>query len=112
MNKIRFSEDYEKLPEVWKGTQAKLIGIFESNTTYLKNTMPSFVIYDTKYRNKNECYGLVPDTPVIILMFIHYNNGKPFTTIRKNTEFNFNYYNDRLGQTFVLEKSKSENVCL
>lgn len=107
MNEIRFSEDYEKLPEDWDGTQARLIGLIETDSRQLNYGAPKFVEYDTKYRGKSGFYELPDDVPVLILTFIHYRTGRPFTTIRKNTEENFNYYNQRFGGRFILKKSFS-----
>lgn len=104
MNQIKFSSDYEKLPLNWNGTQARLISVSLFGVKYFKLTFPQFIEYDTKYRGKTGNYDLSFDEG-ILLVFLHYNSGKPFTTIRRFTPSKFRYYKQRETQTFTLLRS-------
>ena len=61
MNKIKFSEDYKKLPLNWKGTQARLITVRCISLDYFKTVFPQFIKYDTEYRGKEGNYDLYFD---------------------------------------------------
>jgi len=101
MNKIKFSEDYEKLPMNWEGTQARLVAVKTIGINYFRFAIPQFLIYDTTYRYKPGRYELDFDDG-ILLVFIHLNTGKPFTTIRRFYPAKFRYYKSRETQTFTL----------
>ena len=105
MKNIKFSEDYEKLPLNWIGTQAILISVTPHKISKLKMAVPSFIYYDTKFRNKNDFY-IFDFEDCLILTFIHINTGKPFTTIRRNYMEKFEYYINSIGETFSLIKTK------
>jgi len=102
---IKFSNDYEKLPQNWEGTQAKLIAVYPEKTSFIKNGLTAFWNYDTKIRGKNERYPLDFED-ALILVFIHLNTGVPFTTIRRNYQQKFEYYANSIGETFVLQRVK------
>jgi len=104
MMKIKFSEDYEKLPLDWEGTQAVLIGVSPVKLSLMKMAIPKFLDYDTKFRGKSGRYDLNFDD-ALILTFIHINTGKPFTTIRRNYERKMNYYINSIGKIFELARS-------
>ena len=44
----------------------------------------------------------------LILVFIHYNSGVPFTTIRRNYKEKFEYYSNAIGETFVLTSTQGQ----
>ena len=108
MNKIKFSEDYDKLPIVWDGTQALLIAVYPCKIDDIKKGCPAFIEYDTKIRGKDKHYPLNFDDG-LILVFIHQNTGLPFTTIRRNYKEKFEYYNNSVGDMFVMAYSPKED---
>lgn len=103
MNKIKFSHDYEKLPVIWKGTQAILWSVIRIEDVHgLKERFPQFIERDTKIRGKDEHYPL-DMKEAIILFFTHINTGITFTTIRRYTPEKMNYYQKEQGNTFIME---------
>ena len=103
MNKIKFSSDYEKLPRNWEGTHARLVSVSLFGVNHFKLSFPQFIEYDTKFRGKTGNYDLSFDDG-ILLVFLHYNTGKPFTTIRRFTPSKSRYYKQRETHTFKLIK--------
>lgn len=105
-NKIKFSDDYEKLPMFWKDNKATLLSIVKVNDMdVMREVMPNFFYYDSKYRNKDGSYKF--DFKVgIILIFIHLISGAPFTTIRRYTDDKYNYYESKVGQVFTLAETE------
>ena len=101
MKSIKFSEDYEKLPFIWHGTQAVLIAVYPVRTETIKHKYASFWKYDTKVRGQEKYYPLEFDD-AIILVFIHLNTGKLFPTIRRNYPQKFEYYSKSIGETFQM----------
>jgi len=102
MNKIKFSDDYEKLPKIWQNTKATLLSIVAPiDIEELKNTLPAFITYDTKYRLTDGVYDLNFKTGIILIL-IHHNTGIPFTTIRRYTTQKYRYYHDQIGETFQI----------
>ena len=101
MKTIKFSHDYEKLPLNWVGTQAQLMAALPVSIDALKKRMPTFIDYDTKLRGKEGNYPLDFESG-LILFFIHLNTGKPFTTIRRNYEQKFEYYQNAIDEPFAL----------
>lgn len=107
LKKIKFSEDYEKLPNVWAGTQATLIAVYPESVERIKNRYTSFWHYDTKVRGQDKHYPLT-FTDAIILVFIHHNTGRLFPTIRRNYKEKFEYYVNSLGESFVLTNTRGD----
>lgn len=105
MNTIKFSADYEKLPENWEGTKAMLISVVPTPVRIIKEEMTAFWKYDTKYRGREEFYHL-NFKEALILVFIHLNSGLPFTTIRRNYQQKLEYYTESIGDTFLLERTE------
>ena len=111
---LKFSEDYYKLPKEWNGTQAKLIAVYPEDIDKLKKSTPSFIKYDTQIREDKSYLTLKPRfydlnfKDGLILMFIHYNSGIPFTTIRKNYKEKFEYYVNAIGENFILISTKKQ----
>jgi hypothetical protein len=104
MKEIKFSADYEKLPVNWEGTEAVLIGVKNTTLPFLKNKMPKFLEYDTKYRGHEGNY-IIDFDEVLILTFIHINSGMPFTTLRRKTKEKMNYYIGLVSETFKLVRT-------
>lgn len=106
MNKIKFSHDYEKLPENWEGTQAILIGVaFHPNIKNFFDRCPQLKIADTTFRGETGQYPITFDE-ALILTFIHLNTRRIFTTIRRHTNYKDLYYRENLFKTFELERIK------
>ena len=101
MRKIKFSEDYEKLPLGWEGSQATLIAVYPEQVETIKNRYSAFCAYDTKVRGKEEYYPL-NFKDALILVFLHHDTGRLFPTIRRYSEEKFDYYVLCVGKTFVL----------
>jgi len=102
MKSIKFSHDYEKLPENWQGTDAILTGLVPAKISQLKQIAPEFLEYDTKFRGEEGNYPLGFED-ALILFFIHVNTGKPFSTIRRNYKSKYEYYANSVFQYFRLE---------
>ena len=103
MKIIKFSEDYEKLPQNWNGTLATLIAVYPEKVETIKNRYTAFWKYDTKVRGKDKYYPLNFED-AIILVFIHHNTGMLFPTIRRNYKQKFEYYSASIGETFKMVK--------
>ena len=103
--KIKFSHDYQKLPEVWEGTQAVLMAVKREYIDNLKLANPAFIKYDITFRDGKGTYAL-DFKDGLILFFIHLHTGLPFTTIRRWTPDKHAYYNHAIGQTFTLIRAK------
>jgi hypothetical protein len=101
MNTIKFSFDYEKLPIGWNGSQALLVSVYPADIEWTKRAMPAFIEYDTTHRGKTERYPL-DFKDGLILVFIHYNTGRVFTTIRRNINEKFEYYLSKIGESFEM----------
>lgn len=104
MKKIKFSHDYEKLPEVWEGTQARLIAVVPEKVKFIKNALTAFYNYDTKFRGEKGSYPLDFED-ALILVFIHYNTGMLFTTIRRDYPEKRLYYMKSKDESFLLVRS-------
>jgi len=107
MKKIKFSEDYEKLPNDWNGTQATLIAVYPEKVETIKNKYTAFWKYDTKVRGQDKYYPLNFED-AIILVFLHHNTGRLFPTIRRNYKQKFDYYSSSIGETFVLTSTQAK----
>ncbi|MBN2567825.1 MAG: hypothetical protein JXB42_00175 [Deltaproteobacteria bacterium] len=101
MRQIKFSEDFEKLPENWNGTQAILIAVYPEKVETIKNAIPAFIEYDTKIRGEDRYYP-IDFEDALILVFLHLNTGRLFPTIRRNYREKFEYYTASTRETFVL----------
>ena len=103
MNKIKFSNDYEKLPINWPDTKAVLIGISVVDISWLKTALPQLIDADSKLRNSTEHYPLDFER-AIVLTFFQKSKCSPrlFTTIRRYTPSKYEYYKGRLWKTFEL----------
>jgi len=105
MKPLKFSYDYDKLPENWEGTHAILLGLHKvEGMEEFRKSCPQFIEYDTKIRNSSEHYPL-GFKEGLILFFFHLNSSKLFTTIRRYTPSKYTYYNDSIMETFVLARA-------
>ena len=103
MPEIKFSDDYEKLPVIWQGTQATLIAVvYCDDIQKLKRSHTAFIRYDTEYRLTDGSYPL-DFKEGLILVFIHHNTGVPFTTIRRFYPRKKKYYDSFLWHSFTLK---------
>ncbi len=110
MNKIRFSNDYDKLPVGWPDSKALLIGCYPIKMGLLRlPEFKAFLAYDTKISKSEQFYELPKDPmqEVLILSFIHLETGRPFTTIRVSDPEKYDFYLRSLGCVFKLELIKS-----
>ena len=107
MNTLKFSHDYEKLPLIWKGTQATLISMTQVDINELKKSHPAFIKYDTKIRGEDKYFPLDFDEG-LILTFIHHNTGIPFTTIRRFLPNKADYYHMAVLESFILKYNDGE----
>lgn len=104
MHTIRFSHDYEKLPIVWKETQAILWAVvYVPDMDKLKNRLPQFMNEDTKIRGKDEHFP-IDFKEGLVLFLTHINTGRTFTTIRRSTPDKRAYYEKEAGNTFILQE--------
>lgn len=101
---IKFSNEYEKLPNVWEGTFGTLIAVYPEDVETIKKRYTAFWKYDTKIKGKDESYPL-DFKYAIILVFIHHNTGMLIPTIRRNYREKFDYYFNSLGESFKFIKS-------
>lgn len=59
MNKLKFSHDYEKLPDNWDGTQAILIGVaYHDDIQEFFKQCPQLLNTDTKLRGEPGHYTI------------------------------------------------------
>lgn len=106
-NKIKFSDDYEKLPLNWKDTTATLLSVvMVENMGDMRKKIPAFFDYDCKFRNKHGWYQFYFKVG-IILIFLHHTSGAPFTTLRRHTLDKYLWYQSKVGQDFVLTESEA-----
>jgi hypothetical protein len=102
MNKLKFSHDYNKLPEKWDRTQAILVGVqYIANMEQFKMRLPQLIRADTIFRGEEGFYPL-NFKEGILLTFFHLNSCKLFTTIRRFTEDKAEYYAGEQMETFEL----------
>jgi len=110
LKEIRFSHDYEKLPENWEGTQAVLLAVsYIPDLEQFFRRFPQMREIDSKLRGKDEYY-LFGFKEAILLIFLHLNSSKLFSTIRRYTEWKYEYYKQSLNETFTLTKQSNEDV--
>jgi hypothetical protein len=107
MKSIKFSHDYQKLPEKWEGTKAMLMALTCGNIEELEKELPGFLKYDTTFRGEEGRYPL-DFKDAIILFFVH-ESGKPFTTIRREYPSKYNYYFESCGDWFELVSTKEKS---
>ena len=113
MKTIKFSEDYEKLPFFWEGTQATLLAVYPESVNTIQQRYTAFWKRDTQIRRNStkfselgkKEYYLLNFTDAIILIFLHHNTGHLFPTIRRNYKEKFEYYMNSIGETFVLKRT-------
>ena len=100
--KIKFSHDYEKLPEDWEGTQAVLLGMeIIPDMDNWKKRFPQLIELDTKFRGEEGHYNL-DFKEGILLFFIHLNTARLFTTIRRYTPYKQEYYENNIFKSFIM----------
>lgn len=104
MKSIKFSEDYEKLPENWDFTHCQLMAVVPMKTDYIKNALPAFWRYDTKVRGEDKFFPLTFNN-ALVLIFLHYNTGRLFPTIRRDYPEKRKYYESSIGETFQMVKT-------
>jgi hypothetical protein len=95
MNKIKFSDDYYKLPVDSNGTKAKLVHIERIN---LEDQVPWFIRYDTD-QTLGRKYDLPSKGEFLLLLFKH-ESGAIFTTLRRDTYKKYDYYKESEGEWF------------
>ena len=105
MKAIKFSHDYFKLPVVWEGTCAVLLGVSYYQMSTLKLRLPQLIEYDTRFRGEEGSYPLDFEDG-IVLVFFHLNTSTLFTTIRRHTPDKFRYYKDSVSETFLLARER------
>lgn len=104
MNTLKFSANYEKLPEDWQGKTATLIGLcVNGELTKFLCEHPLFLERDTKIRGGGN-YAMSFDVG-IILFFIYDETGEVFTTIRPFSNEKIAYYGRCLWQKFELVRA-------
>lgn len=103
--KIKFSEDYEKLPIIWNGTTATLMAVYPEKVKTIKDKYAAFLRFDTKVSNQEKYYHLDFED-ALILIFLHHNTRRLFPTIRRNYREKFDYYINSIGETFKLTKTE------
>lgn len=101
LKRIFFSEDYEKLPQMWEGSQAVLVAVYPEKMSRLEKDYGAFLDYDTRYRDGEGRYVLDFED-ALVLVFIHLATGLPFTTVRKSWGAKFEYYSGSVGERFEL----------
>lgn len=103
---LKFSNDYDKLPADWRGSQAVLAGVWTTTMEVLLQ-IPQFLNYDCHIANSDLYYELPkdPDQEMLVLSFIHWTTGRPFTTIRISNADKKKYYLESIGEIFDLEET-------
>ena len=91
---IRFSHNY---PKLWGQTSANLVAVMLLNIP--KDANKDLIEYDTKYAEGK--YYPLPVGQYIQLIFVG-NKHIPFCTIRRMTESKYHYYNDLVGEDFLV----------
>lgn len=103
LHKMKFSHDYDKLPENWIGSEAILLSVQDvGSMESFKVRNPKFIEADTKIRDSDDHYPLNFEHG-IILYFRHVKSGVLFTTIRRYTESKDSYYRSLIGESFTLD---------
>lgn len=102
MKKIKFSHDYDKLPVGWRNTSAVLVAVYRVTMGWLQQ-MPAFLKYDTSYQGGAYQLSEDPEKEWLLLIFIHIETGRPFTTIRSHDPQKEDYYVGSIGETFIME---------
>ncbi len=116
MNKIKFSEKYEKMPNPDGDSipiEATLLEVFKVKTEDLHKR---FIEFDTKFFNEKERnwnYYKLPSGEVLVLLLKsdHINESYLWTTIRRFTPQKYEYYRNLRGESFEIEiTAKTENL--
>lgn len=99
MNKIKFSHMYQKLRQIDKTNPVTLIHVMPVKLSDLSD---DFIEYDTLYYEKaiKKNYPL-KDGNYLLLFFID-THSRLFTTIRRSTPKNNEYYMTAIGSRFEL----------
>lgn len=104
MDSIKFSHDYQKLPEHWENTTALIIAVtWIDDMRAFKKAHPAVIAYDTRFRNEDGHYELDFDQGLVIVMF-HEATGVPFATFRRYTPEKWVHYTNLRGETVILER--------
>ena len=106
MKEIKFSHNYKKLPENWEGTCAVLLSVSyipDLERWFLK--LPQMRELDAKFRGE-EGYYQFDFKEGLLLIFLHLNSSKLFSTIRRFTDWKWDYYKESVYETFILEREK------
>lgn len=106
-NIIKFSHDYEKLPENAHGKEAELLLAEEIR---LEDQTEAFLKYDTRTdasddAEENEKYYKLPNKGEFILL-VFCCNGTIFTTLRRSTPQKLGYYKSQVGDFFKIQISE------
>jgi hypothetical protein len=125
MNEIRFSNDYHKLPVGWlmKGftgqepewAHATLISVTRIDLAKLRIELPGFIAHDISIRcwhdrngffcscpTLDKQYKLPANGDVLVLIFIHKQTGRLFSTIRRWTAEKERWYTANIMQGFQM----------
>lgn len=99
MQKIKFSHEYLKMPNLVINRVTHLVGV---SLIHYKDLPDEFRKYDTMYSidNKNINYYQLPRTQLLLLTLFTYSeqSHSVWTTIRRFTPEKHDYYNKLIGQ--------------
>jgi len=105
MNKIWFSNDYEKLPKDWMESKCYLISVCKVKLSEFDSNAPAFLYFDTKFREGDQNYE-IHFNDALILVFYHPDSNKLFSTIRSFKEEKFKYYSNLISKEFTMKMLK------
>lgn len=98
MNKIKFSNEYFKLANIYNKIGKKEARLMQAIKIHYNDLNKELIKYDTTYGNG--AYPL-PKTDLILLIFNAYQyKGGVFTTIRRYTPNKWVYYKKAEGELF------------
>ena len=100
MNQIKFSHQYEKMPDDVHLSTALLLEVLSANSVDLSEI---FTLYDTKIKGKEDFYKL-PRGKLLILLLL--SGNRLWTTIRRQTDEKEVYYRSLRGQQVEIVISK------
>lgn len=107
IRRIKFSEDYEKLPPNWPESRCRLIAVHPISIAEFKEKFGSFLYNDTKIREEDRHYPLNFQEG-LLLVFLHENSGRLIPTIRRDYPEKRKYYVDCIGDTFILTDTRKK----
>lgn len=93
---IRFSNDYEKLPERSNGKSATLLLV---KRIMLEYQTKHFLQYDTKIRNGYGGNFVLPEKGDYLFL-VFQADGAVFTTLRSYSKIKYEYYSSNIGEIF------------